>query len=667
MREKEKFTVENYVETITSIPIHSYNTIIIGSGCAAFNAADSLVDLGQKDIAIVTEGLNMGTSRNTGSDKQTYYKLSLASSTPDSVYDMAKVLYNGQSVHGDLALVEAALSARCFYKLVNLQVPFPHDCFGQYVGYKTDHDPSQRATSCGPLTSKYMVEKLEQSVKNKSVKIFDGYRIISLITDELNEKVIGAIAIDESSDDNFGLTLFNCTNIIYATGGPSAIYYNSVYPQSQTCAHGAALLCGAKANNVTEWQYGIASKGFRWNLSGSYQQVIPRYISTKQDGSGEKEFLQEYFETTSDMLNAIFLKGYQWPFDPKKIVKSGSSLVDIAVYREINEKGRRVFLDYTNNPKEALRNGEFSFELLSEESFNYLKNSKVLFGKPIDRLRAMNEPAYQLYKNNGVDLENELLEISVCAQHNNGGLSIDKWWQSNIKNLFPVGEVSGNFGVYRPGGSALNATQVGSLRASQYISKRCMCPPMNLEDFKLASVNSISEAYKNCCKLMSYRKEKKSPYELREHYQREMDLCGAMIRSKNKIKAQTYKCKDYLDSFIQHTYAKNKRELVDAFINKDILVTQLVYLHGMLQYIEEDGKSRGSYMITEEQIDYSQCKEHGIKVTLDNGERAQVAQEIQLTLQGLKVENVECRPLPEDNSWFEVIYNDYLNDKIIGE
>ena len=44
---------------------------VIGSGCAAFNAADWLYDYGQRDIAVITEGRNTGTSRNTGSDKQT--------------------------------------------------------------------------------------------------------------------------------------------------------------------------------------------------------------------------------------------------------------------------------------------------------------------------------------------------------------------------------------------------------------------------------------------------------------------------------------------------------------------------------------------------------------------------------------------------------------------
>jgi len=145
-----------------NIPIFRNNTIIVGTGCAAYNAADTLYNLGQKDIAIVTEGINMGTSRNTGSDKQTYYKLTLAGGGQDSVLEMAETLFAGGSMHGDIALVEAAMSARGFYKLVNLGVPFPHNEFGEFVGYKTDHDPRQRATSCGPLTSKFMTEHLEQ-------------------------------------------------------------------------------------------------------------------------------------------------------------------------------------------------------------------------------------------------------------------------------------------------------------------------------------------------------------------------------------------------------------------------------------------------------------------------------------------------------------------------
>lgn len=57
---------------LKNLPFLRYNTIIVGSGAAGLNAALRLYEMGQREIAIVTEGINRGTSRNTGSDKQTY-------------------------------------------------------------------------------------------------------------------------------------------------------------------------------------------------------------------------------------------------------------------------------------------------------------------------------------------------------------------------------------------------------------------------------------------------------------------------------------------------------------------------------------------------------------------------------------------------------------------
>lgn len=83
----------------------------------------------------------MGTSRNTGSDKQTYYKLTQCGSEPDSIRKMAETLFEGGCVDGDIAMAEAAGSLRAFYHLVDIGVPFPFNRSGEYVGYKTDHDP----------------------------------------------------------------------------------------------------------------------------------------------------------------------------------------------------------------------------------------------------------------------------------------------------------------------------------------------------------------------------------------------------------------------------------------------------------------------------------------------------------------------------------------------
>lgn len=42
----------------------------------------------------------------------------------------------------------------------------------------------------------------------------------------------------------------------------------------------------------------------------------------------------------------------------------------------------------------------------------------------------MNEPAVSLYREHGIDITLEPLEIAVCAQHNNGGLDADIWSES---------------------------------------------------------------------------------------------------------------------------------------------------------------------------------------------------------------------------------------------
>ena len=41
-----------------------YDAVVIGSGCAGYNCADWLYDLGMTNIALMTEGKLAGTSRH---------------------------------------------------------------------------------------------------------------------------------------------------------------------------------------------------------------------------------------------------------------------------------------------------------------------------------------------------------------------------------------------------------------------------------------------------------------------------------------------------------------------------------------------------------------------------------------------------------------------------
>ena len=581
-----------------------YHTLIIGSGCAGFHAAERLYDLGIQDIALITEGRTMGTSRNTGSDKQTYYKLSLCGEEGDSVREMAKTLYEGGGVMGEHALCEAAYSTRCFMHLVELGVPFPTNEYGEYAGYKTDHDPRSRATSSGPLTSRYMTEALERAVAQRGIEIIDHRRVVKILTEE--GAVTGVAAVSTVTGES---CVIAAENVLLCTGGPADIYQNSVYPESQHGATGLAIEAGATLSNMEEWQYGLASTAFRWNVSGTYQQVLPRYISVSSDGT-EREFL--YDALGEESLGLIFLKGYQWPFDTKKA--NGSSKVDLLVADEI-KNGCRVYLDFTQNPR-GLENG---FSVLPTEAYEYLSRSHALFGRPIDRLRSMNEGAIALYADHGIDLSREYLEIAVSAQHANGGVAVDAHWQSDVRGLYAAGEAAGTFGVYRPGGSALNSTQVGSLRAAEHIaSKKSEVRPQPryvMPHIRYGSSNLRA---------------------LREEYSAQMSRVADFDRSTEGMRAHLARVRRLCDSFFETATVQNPIEIAELFRLYDMLITQRAVLSAMLCSAETIG-SHGSALVDRQPI---QAVEPRKTRTLTQGDRSWI-------------EAVSALPDPE--LWFETL------------
>lgn len=639
----------------TKIEIIRKNTVIIGSGAAGLSAADRLYSCGRRDIALITEGLKKGTSYNTGSDKQTYYKLSLSGGVPDSVFEMAETLYEKGAVDGDTALCEAALSAQCFYKLAEIGVPFPHNGYGEYVGYKTDHDPRARATSAGPLTSKYMAEKLIEQVKNKNIPVYDGYAAIKIIVKNGVCRGVLCLNLNGLEDENTRFLVFFSENIIYATGGPAGLYFRSVYPECQNGASGIAFEAGVLGKNLTEWQYGIASVKFRWNLSGTYQQVLPVYISTDQNGNDPVEFLNEYFKTGEKLLNAVFLKGYQWPFDPRKLDNSGSSIIDILVYNETENKNRRVFLDYRKNPSVL----KIDFSNAGAECINYLANSGALFGTPIERLGHMNPAAVELFANNNIDLYKEPLEISVCAQHNNGGLSGDIWWESNISGFFPVGEAAGTHGVYRPGGSALNAGQCGALRAAMAISKRRPGPEYKTNEFDSDTNDIVQKINKTVSNISNIS----NVFETKKEIGETMSRIAAHIRYEKQIEQAAAAARKKYQNYWENVKLKDIGELPAALVNRDLLISQYIYLSAMLDYIKRGGVSRGSYMIAAENNGAKIHEKINLRYISGSDENSAMIQEVKLTKEGnVCITWRPCRPIPDSPQWFENVWREYKSD-----
>ncbi len=635
--------------------IISTNTLVIGSGASGLGFCDRLFSLGQRSVILCTENMNYGTSRNTGSDKQTYYKISLCGADRDSVDMVAESLYGGGCVDGDTALCEAALSAPCFLRLAELGVPFPTNEYGEYVGYKTDHDPCRRGSSVGPYTSKVMTELLEAAVRRHGVTIEDNTRIVHIFSK--NGQVYGALGIRTGAccaEERY--TLFLCRNIVLATGGPAGMYSNSVYPESQFGGSGIAYEAGASGQNLTEWQFGLASVSPRWNVSGTYMQALPSFISTEQDGSDECEFLFEEMPNIAEALSRVFLKGYQWPFDVSRT--QASSMIDLLVYREKTIRGRRVFLDYTRNPG----NGSVPFDELSAEAREYLEKNGACFGIPIERLMHMNAPAVAFYREHGVDLAKDRLEIALCVQHNNGGISVDRWWQTEVKGLFAIGEAAGTHGIKRPGGSALNAGQVGAARAAQYIAAKCSGSAIAEDEFdKLfgAELADIVRKPENAVGAAP------NVLELTKEWSERMSRAGGPVRVPEHIKKELPELREFIGSFDSRIRIADMDQAVDYFKLRDMLICQYVYLFAMYSHVEAGGKSRGSAI-------YKTSDNTPGSVTVPWLFSFEPETEDKGQIQQIYYRNGECtekrrdpRPLPQRDKPFEAVWQGFRADKNI--
>lgn len=586
-----------------------YKALVVGSGAAAYGCADWLFREGIEDIAIVTEGRLSGTSRNTGSDKQTYYKVSMDGFTADSPYKMAKDMFDGGSCDGEKMYLEAVHSQRCFLRLCEYGVGFPTDEFGGYPGYKTDHDDSLRATSSGPLTSKRMTEKLEKVVLEKNgTPVLDNKLVIKILTHD--NRAYGVRVLDKTN--NTPENIF-AENVICATGAPACIYEDSVYPISQHGMTGVLIDAGVRLCNFTQWQYGMASVDFRWNVSGSFMQVVPRFVSVDENGE-EYEFLSTCFNDIHEACSMVFLKGYQWPFSYGKI--NGSSRIDLAVHGEML-KGRKVYLDYRKNPE------GFDFDKLCNEAKEYLTATGALADTPVERLRKLNSKAIDVYLRQGIDLNTGMLRIAVCAQHNNGGVYTDRNFQSDVDGLYVIGEASGSFGLARPGGSALNDTQISGLVCAKHIKNKSPRKP-DESIYEAFDVTKTADFETDINVDYSYFKKKMSQV---ASFKRDYEGC---VRLLGEI------------SGVVSVYPFRHRSLYDYYLDRDMLISMKALLEAVVSELPDTGSRGGAVFVKDGAVAEENTYYRDYMTVTSNG----------------KTEYIRVSPVPYGQKPFEF----YLNE-----
>ena len=479
-----------------NVPLHRSGCVIVGSGAAGLRAAVELKRRGI-DVVVVSQSAWGGTSACSGSDKQTLHTANTADQG-DNYRAMAQAIGAGGAMDEDTAYVEAVGSPRMMATLQYLGLPLPQEPLGGTLRYQTDHDEVGRATSCGPRTSRLMVQILAQEALRLGVPIFNHTTAVNLLADGdgPNRRIAGLVAMRASvrtEGNPFGLAIFACDAMILAAGGPGELYRDSVYPNGCFGALGLALEAGIELVNLTESQFGIGTRreGFPWNLSGTYVQSIPHVYSVDADGN-EHHFLADYYRTTQELASNLFRKGYQWPFHAMRMLDFGSSLVDLAIYREC-AAGRRVLMDFNRNPLPVPGDLPFSLERLDADVADYLAKAGAWQGLPVARLQRMNPLAIELYRRYKVDIARDPLEFAVNNQHMNGGIMVDTWGRTNLTGCYAIGEAAGTHGVTRPGGAALNAGQVLGTRAAEHIAATRPAGPTQVHDVSVLADQRILE------------------------------------------------------------------------------------------------------------------------------------------------------------------------------
>ncbi|MDE2452472.1 MAG: FAD-binding protein [Burkholderiales bacterium] len=456
------------------VPVLRIRALVIGSGAAGLRAAVELKRRGV-DVAIATQSAFGGTSACSGSDKQTLHTAN-SSDQGDNFQALARAIGAGGAMDEDTAYVEAVGSARALASLQYLGLPVPQDRLGGVLRYQTDHDEVGRATSCGPRTSRLMVQVLAREAMRLDIPVFNHTTAVRILVREgPQRRAAGVLALNpkqRSGHNPLGAMALLSDFLVLAAGGPGELYRDSVYPRNCFGSLGLALEAGVEAVNLTESQFGIGSSraGFPWNLSGTYAQCMPHVYALDARGQ-EHHFLADHYRTTQELASNLFRKGYQWPFHATRMLDFGSSLFDLAVFREMRA-GRKVFMDFNRNPLAVPGDSGFDLARLDPDVSAYLEKSGALLPTPIERLRKMNPLSIELYKRYKIDIAHGPLEFAMNNQHMNGGLAVDTWGRTNLAGCYAVGEAAGTHGVTRPGGAALNAGQVFGTRCAEHIASR---------------------------------------------------------------------------------------------------------------------------------------------------------------------------------------------------
>lgn len=331
----------------------------------------------------------------------------------------------------------------------------------------------------GDRTGHEIITALKEEITRRGIETLDEIMITSLIVDEDGKSVQGAMGI--SLKDSKPIC-FNAKSTILASGGAGHVYpvtSNTL----QKGGDGFSIAWEAGAELIDMEQVQFHPTGMVWPESRRGVLVTEAVrgeggILLNKDG---ERFMERY--------------------DPR-LELATRDVVSRAIYNEIMEgRGTEhggVYLDVTHLPDNVIE----------------------------EKLETM----FLQFLDVGVDIREEPMEVAPTAHHFMGGVKIDSWCRTSLKNLFAAGEVAGGVhGANRLGGNALADTQVFGRRAGISAAKNALN-----NDFRLNRVYVEAEEYRIKNKV---REGDLRPAEIKRRLHETMWENVAIIRDEKSLRS----------------------------------------------------------------------------------------------------------------------------------
>ena len=432
------------------------DVLVVGGGGAGLRAALAACAT-TPSVILATRGTlgRSGVTATACSDRMAFHA-TLPYTPPGGPWNWAHHAEDIYSIGGcvsdpTLAEILARESTSAFEYLAGIGVPWVMKEEGRADQFLTDGSRHPRACYTGPYTANHIHDALRRAFASSRCQLCEQVMVVDLLLDPSEGRVLGAVAIDETTAESI---IFQAKSIVLATGGAGGTFASSAFPPGMTGdGYAMAFRAGAELVNMEFIQQGLCSTETGLACSGSLMRALPRLV----DDTGQ-ELLGELCEFGFDLLDAhrmLFEKGASWPVS----YEQPSYHLDLVVWRA-KRQGRRVYLDYRRNPS------GFSVDAVPPEVADWHRvkgGTKDLVGSsPLERLFRINPQVIEWLRDHDVDLgSGQLLEIEPSIQHFQGGVRIHTNAETSVRGLFAAGECAGGqHGANRPGGSALLDCQV---------------------------------------------------------------------------------------------------------------------------------------------------------------------------------------------------------------